>query len=164
MNNIPSTTNGENLSPNNYSFLTEIKNLTDIGIDNWNIPDELKIDGRILVSPSENFKINSYNGSGVYEISDDVKNQITAYNAKMTEIYEPMNQQLRAVLNTVAQCRTTKRFKAELPQLVNLWPDSVKRKHHAKNNEVDDKPKSEKEAMVDEAAKIIAASVLFDED
>jgi len=104
-----------------------------------------------------------YSPSQEVELSHKLEEEIAEFNELMTSTYSDMNTQLRTLLETIEQCKSTKMFELKLPQLVSLYPKSVKDKLEKKNTPVDRELTNE-EQMLANATNSIAAAALFDDE
>lgn len=142
-----------------YGFLYDQKYLHAIENENINVPNEFK-------SPGGKYPLalGAYPDiNGNIELSESVIDKIDKYNVKMHNTYTEMEKQLDVILGLIDKCTTTKAFNKHLPQLVSLFPSSVKRKLEAKNAPKDHEL-SEEELLVADATKNIAAAALFDDE
>lgn len=140
---------------NNAKLLGFFSTLENIEASEINIPVEFITDRKIPFVAEEY----SNSNRGTIDLSDEVKEEITAFNNKMEEVYTELESQLELLMSTINNCRTTKAFEEALPNLVNLYPQSIVRKLEEKNNK--DVAKTEEEQKLDSAMTTIATAALL---
>jgi len=134
-----------------------IKNyyLYPIDTDNLIIPDYCISKDKVL------FPFTNY-GVDHFSISIEIENDIKEYNSKMEEIYTSLDTQLKALLQVIDRCTTTKAFYAKLPNLTTLFPKSLQLKVNRKNDTNDIELTDEQKLMQDATNSIATASLLGD--
>lgn len=98
-------------------------------------------------------------------ITPEIVEQINEYNVKMENVYTQIGAEVKAIINTINDCRTTKQFEASLSSLTNFYPQSVLRKLSAKNEvaeELTEQQKLLKSAMTTIATGKLLASAKKD--
>jgi len=133
-------------------MLSKISELHNFG-DALIIPSRFKINDRYL------FPFKSY-GEKRIRLSEELANRIDAFNLKMEETYNEMDDQLKTLLLMISSCKTTKMFEVKLPNLVNLYPKSVLNKI-ANKNETEDKALTTEEELMQKATNAIATASLL---
>jgi len=129
--------------------------LCSIDTDNLIVPDYCIAKDKILF-PFITYGVNSLS------ISTEIENDIKEYNTKMEEIYTTLDIQLKALLQVIDQCTTTKAFYAKLPNLTTLFPKSLQLKVNRKNDTNNTELTDEQKLMQDATNSIATASLLGD--
>lgn len=143
--------NQRHLSPLKYNSTT--MNIPQLFIDNNVIPIIL-IDYMIAQNYSD------YDKQTV-ALSEEQTALIEAHNTAITDKVNSYIEQLNILKDTIDKCKSTKMFEAQLPELVNLYPESVINKLAKKNSET--KELSEKELAVQGAINSFAAASLIED-
>lgn len=151
-------------------FISKKNNLLDIKENDLNeiknIPAAFTEKGLIPNLLIEFFTINSSYSHTVNKdtivITDEDVDTITANNETIQDKVGAYVEQLNMLIDTIDSCKSTKMFEAKLPELVNIYPESVLKKIENKNSEITEL--SEEEMALKGAITSFAAASLISDD
>lgn len=129
--------------------------LSDIDEKDLVIPLEFEHNGKTI------FPFSNY-GKSKLTLSPEIVCEINEYNSKMEETYSELEKQLRALLAVISECKTTKAFYANLPNLTSLFPKSLQLKIQRKND-TGKKELTEQEKLMQDATNSIATATLLED-
>ena len=136
------------------NLLIANRSLAYLDKDEFYVPEEFKKDRDVL------FPFTKY-GADHLEISEGLIKEIEEYNAKMLSTYTDLTKQLKGLLYTIEESKTTKAFSKKLPNLESLYPKSLQAKINKKNS-IDAELTEEQQLMQDATNAIATANLLED--
>ena len=103
------------------NLLISNRTLASLDKDEFYVPQEFRHDRDVL------FPFIKY-GTDSLELCDEIIKDITEYNIKMIDAYTDLTRQLKGLLYTISEAKTTKAFSKKLPNLESLYPHSLQAK------------------------------------
>ena len=147
------------------AFTHPTKSLFGFEHDEVNIPDIFKNDKNVMPVMFKPYRsiTTSYLGDIHLAANPDMLIQVKEFNEKVKTIYVDLQIQLDLLIDTIDKCKSTKLFIDTLPNLVNLYPQSVQNKLKNKNRSIDIELTPEQQKIRNATASLVAASLLSDD-